>query len=108
MFQISKNNVKMVRGDTGSVELNLTDENGNVILPAAYTAIFSLKKNIDDVAYIMQKTFANGKIDFTHADTNSLPYGSYVYDVQVELLMDNSIHTIGANTFAILPDVTRE
>jgi hypothetical protein len=28
--------------------------------------------------------------------------------VQVEILQDNSIHTIGANTFSILPDVTRE
>jgi hypothetical protein len=108
MFQISKNNVKMVRGDTGSVELNLTDENGNAIMPDAYTAIFSLKKNIDDVAYIMQKQFVNGKVEFTHADTNNLPYGQYVYDVQVEILQDNSIHTIGANTFTIAPDVTRE
>jgi hypothetical protein len=98
----------MVRGDTGTVELALTDENGNVIAPTAYTAIFSLKKNIDDVAYIMQKQFVNGKVEFTHADTNNLPYGQYVYDVQLEILQDGSIHTIGANTFSILPDVTRE
>jgi hypothetical protein len=98
----------MVRGDTGTVELALTDENGNAIEPEAYTAIFSLKKNIDDVAYIMQKQFVNGKVEFTHADTNNLPYGQYVYDVQVEILQDSSIHTIGANTFSILPDVTRE
>ncbi len=108
MFQIVKNSVKMVRGDTGIVELALTDENGNAIEPAAYTAIFSLKKNIDDVAYIMQKEFVDGQVAFTHADTNNLPYGQYVYDVQIEILQDNSIHTIGANTFSILPDVTRE
>ena len=108
MFQISKNVVRMVRGDTGTVELALTDENGNAIEPEAYTAILSLKKNIDDVAYIFQKQFVNGKVEFTHADTNTLPYGQYVYDVQVEILQDNSIHTIGANTFSILPDVTRE
>ena len=98
----------MVRGDTGTVELALTDENANAIEPAAYTAIFSLKKNIDDVAYIMQKEFVDGQVAFTHADTNNLPYGQYVYDVQIEILQDNSIHTIGANTFSILPDVTRE
>ena len=45
----------MVRGDTGTVELSLTDENGNVIAPTAYTAILSLKKTVDDVAYILQK-----------------------------------------------------
>jgi hypothetical protein len=90
------------------VELALTDENGNVITPTAYTAILSLKKTDDDVAYIMQKQFVNGKVQFTHADTNNLPYGQYVYDVQVEILQDNSIHTIGANTFTIAPDVTRE
>ena len=108
MFQILKNNVKMVRGDTGTVELALMDENGNVIAPTAYTAILSLKKTVDDVAYILQKPFVNGKVQFTHADTNNLPYGQYVYDVQVEILQDNSIHTIGTNSFAILPDVTRE
>ena len=108
MFQISKNVVRMVRGDTGTVELALTDENGNAIEPEAYTAILSLKKNIDDVAYIFQKQFVNGKVEFTHADTNNLPYGTYVYDVQVELIEDNSVHTIGYHSFVVLADVTRE
>ena len=44
MFQVTKNNVKMVRGDTGKVELTLTLEDGTAIDPAAYTAVFSLKK----------------------------------------------------------------
>jgi hypothetical protein len=108
MFQITKNSVRMIRGDTGIVELALQDDAGNVIEPTAYTAIFSLKKSIDDVPYIMQKQFADGKISFTHADTNLLPTGSYIYDVQVEILQDGSIHTIGPNPFVILADVTRE
>lgn len=108
MFQIIKNSVRMIRGDTGNMAMNLTDENGNVIEPTAYTAIFSLKKTIDDVPYIMQKNFANGSISFTHADTNDLPAGSYIYDIQVELAQDSSIHTIGPNPFVILPDITRE
>jgi hypothetical protein len=50
MFQVVKNNVKIVRGDTGEMELSLTLEDGTAIDPAAYTAVFSLKKSIDDVA----------------------------------------------------------
>jgi hypothetical protein len=98
----------MIRGDTGTVDLALQDGNGNAIAPTAYIAIFSLKKSIDDVPYIMQKTSVNGKIDFTHADTNLLPVGSYIYDVLVEITQDGSIHTIGPNPFVILADVTRE
>jgi hypothetical protein len=98
----------MIRGDTGTMTINLTDENGNAIAPTAYTATFSLKKNIDDVPYIMQKQFANGEISFSHADTNNLPTGSYIYDIQVEVTQDSSIHTIGPNPFVILADVTRE
>jgi hypothetical protein len=98
----------MIRGDTGNVELTLQDDAGNVLLPEAYTAIFSLKKSIDDVPYIMQKGFIDGKISFSHEDTNQLPTGSYIYDIQVEVIQDSSIHTIGPNPFVILPDVTRE
>ena len=108
MFQVTKNNVKMVRGDTGKVELTLTLEDGTAIDLAAYTAVLSLKKNIDDVATILKKTFIDGKVSFSHEDTNNLPYGTYVYDVQVELLEDGSIHTIGYHSFVVLADVTRE
>lgn len=108
MFQVVKNNVKMVRGDTGEMELSLTLEDGTAIDPAAYTAVFSLKKNIDDVACIMKKQFADGKVSFSHDDTNNLPYGTYVYDVQVQVLEDGSIHTIGYHSFVVLADVTRE
>ena len=108
MFQISKNNIKMVRGDTGRIELELTLDDGTAIEPEAYTAVFSLKKNVDDIATIMQKQFVDGAIDFAHNDTNNLPYGAYVYDVQIELLEDNSIHTLGYYTFVVLADVTRE
>jgi hypothetical protein len=108
MFQVTKNSVRMIRGDTGTMTMNLTDENGNAIEPTAYTAIFSLKKSIDDVPYIMQKGFIDGAISFTHEDTNNLPTGSYIYDIQVELAQDGSIHTIGPNPFVILADVTRE
>ena len=108
MFQIVKNNIRMIRGDTGTMDLALTDEAGNAIAPEAYSATFSLKKSIDDVSYIMQKTFADGKISFTHADTNNLPAGQYTYDIQVQITQDNSIHTIGPAVFVIMPDVTRE
>ena len=30
MFQVTKNNLKMVRGDTGKVELTLTLEDGSI------------------------------------------------------------------------------
>lgn len=108
MFQVTKNNVKMVRGDTGEMELSLTLEDGTAIAPAAYTATFSLKKSIDDVAVILKKTFVDGKISFSHNDTNNLPYGTYVYDVQVQVLESGSIHTIGYHSFVVLADVTRE
>ena len=110
MFQISKNSIKMVRGDTGEVELSLTrdDEEKTVVKPEAYEAVFTLKKNVDDVAFIMQKQFVDGKITFSHEDTNLLPYGVYTYDVQVKVLEDSSVHTIGQHSFVILADVTRE
>ena len=110
MFQISKNNIKMVRGDTGEVELSLTldDEGKTIVEPSAYEAVFTLKKNVDDVAFIMQKQFVDGKITFSHEDTNPLPYGVYTYDVQVKVLEDSSTHTIGQHSFVILADVTRE
>lgn len=113
MFEVTKNNIRMIRGDTGSIKLDLTIDGVDTdeklpISDEAYKATLSVKKNIDDVAYIMQKEFVNGEVSFTHEDTNNLPCGAYVYDVQIEILEDNSIHSLGYYSLNIIPDVTRE
>lgn len=109
MFEVTKNNIRMIRGDTGSIRLDLTID-GEEKLPVsdeAYKATLSVKKNIDDVAYILQKEFVDGEVSFTHEDTNNLPCGTYVYDVQIEVLEDNTIHSLGYYSLTIIPDVTR-
>lgn len=123
MFEVNKNNIRMVRGDTGTIKLDLTldsDEQAaqvyndstepaekKTLEPDSYLATMTVKKSVDDIAYIFQKLFSNGELTIEHNDTNNLPYGTYVYDIQITLQEDNSVHTLGTYTLTILPDVTR-
>lgn len=98
MIKVHNKKIYIVRGDTGPLYINLSQEVDN--------AIFSVKKNINDTDYVLQKEITGGMVKFKHEDTNNLETGEYVYDIQVEYGDDIDTPIIG--TFTVIADVTRE
>ena len=106
-------NLYLIRGDTLSFTFQVTGVTSN--LTSAY---FSVKKNIDDTRYAIQKTLSNGITKVT-SDTNSVTYQvrcapsdtnalndvNYVYDLQIGVGSD--IYTILKGRFVVDKDVTR-
>ena len=81
------------RGDTQPVSFDITDSQGNELDFTDTEVYFTMKKNYNTTAYILQKKKTNGEITIngkkgslvlTHNDTAELNYGSYVYDIQVK------------------------
>lgn len=104
MFKIRGDNIYHTRGDTGGFEIELTDENGEKI--SGYTAIMSVKKKLWDESYLFQTPVRDGVCYIPPELTRGLPYGDYVYDIQVTT-KDGAVQTIGPFEYHLMADVTR-
>jgi len=84
--------IEFPRGDTCPIKFNLVDSEGNaIILGEGDELYFTVKKTYNTQEYIFQKKYSNGGIIqeedgqcslyIDTSDTNTLPYGTYVYDI---------------------------
>lgn len=82
------------RGDTCPLEFELIDENKNPIeLGIGDELYFTVKQNYNTQNAIFQKKYSNGDITVENgqcsliinsSDTNTLNYGTYVYDIAIK------------------------
>ena len=103
MVSVKGGNIYHIRGDTGVLLFQPTDETGKDV--ADFTATLSVKKDINADDYLLQKTCANGKFNFRPEDTDGLAAGTYVYDIEVHT--GDDVQTIGPYKYYLMPDVTR-
>ena len=109
MFVIEKytNKITLTRGDSAEIAVSLTD---NLDIPYEMqegdTLTLSVKRQIGDEEYLLQKTIDTDTFKLEPDDTNSLLFGRYIYDIE---LTTNSgkVHTvIPLSTFVIAEEVT--
>jgi hypothetical protein len=112
MITIKNGNISMTRGDTASFLISCIDSYGQPHnLVTGDTLKFTIKKSANTLDIILQKTvttFSSGKATVTLAatDTSTIAFGSYVYDIQVQLV-DGTVSTIiPVSRFDILGEVT--
>jgi hypothetical protein len=104
----------MTRGDDEDLTVSYRKDGVTVPFVTGDTVSLTVKKSINDSVSIIQSratTFTEeGKalITITHAQTENLPYGDYVYDVEV--VSANGKHTtiISYHKFTIGGEVTDE
>lgn len=99
-------NIVHTRGDTAVLRLNL-DVNGEPFaLRDGDTATFSVKKNLKDTDYVLQKTAEDGVFVFRHEDTQDLAFGNYWYDIQVKTQEGQVVTVVGPAQYQLVADVT--
>lgn len=106
MFRVINNNISIIRGDSATITLSITDANGEAytILPTDSVTMMVRKTPTSEV--VMSKTFTDGTLNIAPADTSSLPCGNYVYDVQL-VHQDGWTDTIiPIHQFNIMQEVT--
>ena len=96
MFRISENEIQITRGDTGRVELDITQTDGKPYERQPGDIVtFTVKKSTSDLTPIIQKLVGESNaFTIEPADTENLDYGPYFYDVQLVCASDNSVNTI--------------
>lgn len=106
MFKINnKNEIAIVRGDTGKFKVDITDAKGEPYdLEPGDQLTLTVRKTPSSDDILIQKH--GDEIEFTPENTARLPYGRYVYDLELRLA-DGQVDTIIQPTlFEILPEVT--
>lgn len=102
MVTINGHEITMTRGDTLNIALMITDDTGaEYQLLSADRLIFRLARNFDETI-LVTKTLNNSSpsIVLEPADTKSLSYGAYVYEV--EMTSGSTVDTIIAKGKLIL------
>ena len=111
---IRKNEMTMIRGDSESITISVINEDGTEsLLEHGDTIYFTVKKQVGVEKKAIQKVitiFPNNTaiIDIEPEDTNDLPFGEYVYDVQLSKANGKVITVIQPNRFTISGEVTYE
>ena len=110
MFEITgitQTDLRLTRGDSATLAIGLTDENGKEYkLKSGDRLILCAKKSISDNAYAIQlQADENAQFTFRPSDTANLAYGSYYYDIQLTQASGNVYTVIPLSHIVITEEV---
>ena len=105
-MKVSGKNLSMTRGDTESLTVSVKDRP----FEAGDTVYFTVRSKVC-APIVLQKIateFMDGKAQFSiaPADTEGLPFGNYVYDVQWTQADGTVITIVKPAVFALTEEVT--
>lgn len=86
MFSIDGTNIKLTRGDTFKATVSILQSDGTAYVPDNDDVIvFAVKRSFRDSDAVITKTLDNSTLllELAPADTKDLPFGQYVYDIQL-------------------------
>ena len=106
MFRIVNNNISIIRGDSATITLSVTDAEGNPYTIKSTDSITMMVRKTPTSEAVISKTFTDATLSIAPADTSSLPCGNYVYDVQLVHEDGWTDTIIPVHQFTILPEVT--
>lgn len=107
MFNIEGNTIRLTRGDTGVFSLDIKNAQGQSYDYSQDTVLFTVKPNVYAKDPLIQKQVVYGEnITISPADTENLPYGTYVYDIQLETAGGIVDTIITPSKFIVMEEVT--
>lgn len=107
MFKVDNNNISMIRGDSGVFTITIADTNGSpVALTDGDVLTFTLRRTPRSPTIVLQKTITDGTLTINSSDTQDMPFGSYVYDVELKRADGYTDTIISPHEFLLLEEVT--
>lgn len=114
-FSVVHNRIRLIRGDSAEIVLTIYQPEGEIFVPEdGDKIIFTLKKDEADENFLLQKKMGEGIIRdentyhliFNPEDTEHLPWGRYIYDVELERRNGYIDTIIPASSFFVERNVT--
>lgn len=108
MFSVDNNEMKLTRGDTIKFKVDIFYENGSpYIVRDGDTVTFSVKRNLKDSDYALQKVVNAGELISIEPEETSNLSGRYLYDVQLNTSLGEVFTIVSPSQLYVLEDVTR-
>lgn len=105
--QMHSSEITLTRGDTLPIKILIIDENKDpYILQPDDSLFFTMKKSVSTKEIIIQKVVKGTEFIIEHDDTANLPYGKYVYDIQLTQGNGRVSTVIGPQSFELTGEVT--
>lgn len=109
-----KQDIEIIRGTSNTLEVLVTDGNGDIYTPSAdEVVVFGVKKKPHFDEYVLKKKVMGSdcaagicNILISPGDTEDLPFGKYFYDVGLQSGGDY-FSIIEPSVFHIKPNVTK-
>lgn len=107
MFSVSNNEIKLIRGDTLRLKVDIKNDGEEYVPDNRDVIRFAMKRSIDDADPLILKTIPNDTLILAldPQDTKELSFGKYVYDVEITMA-DGTVDTfIPPSSFYIAKEV---
>lgn len=109
MLNIIGNAIELTRGDTAYLTVPITIEGEPYTMSADDRLTLSVKQNVKEDVYCFQKvSVGNNVIHIEPADTKSMEFKKYKYDVQLNRANGDVFTVVPTDTFEVLSEVTCE
>lgn len=111
-MEVNGTNLEMIRGDSEQLTIYREDSAGTQVdFETGDTVYFTVKTSVNVTEKLLQKTitsFTDGQaiVEIAPADTSSINYGTYKYDVQVSEAGGTVKTIIAPSDFKITGEVT--
>lgn len=106
MFRVVNNNISIIRGDSATFTLSITDANGDAYTLLDTDVVTMMVRSSPTSDAVISKTFTDATLSIAPSDTSSLATGTYVYDVQIVHSDGWTDTIIPVHQFVIMPEVT--
>jgi len=103
------NSIFIIRGDTRYFTIKLINPltpTTEYVPQTGDVVTFTVKRNTDVSDIIFQKNFTDRELKIEPTDTKYLPYGSYVYDVQITFANGDINTVIPPSLFSVTGEVS--
>lgn len=101
--------IKLTRGDTARFNVDIVSSisGENYAIQSEDTLTMTVKKSVKDDVFCFQKTVTGStSLHVEPNDTKTLPFGKYVYDVQLNTANGDVYTIIEPASFEVLKEVT--
>ena len=106
MLEVMNNSITLVRGDSGTLKVNIAYADGKQYeLQDGDILKFTLRKKVGSEVIVLQKNLEEDILNFVPDDTIDLEFGIFVYDIVLYKSTGEVFTIIPASNFKISQEV---